>query len=94
MPTAARYGGRGVRTAVGNIRDVIAPALRGHAPDQVEVDEALVALDGTPHRSRLGANAMLAVSLATARAAATIGRPSAVAPSRAAVSRRCCRCRW
>ena len=68
---AARYGGRGVRTAVGNIHDVIAPALRGHAPDQVEVDEALIALDGTPHRSRLGANAMLAVSLATARAAAT-----------------------
>ncbi len=65
-----RYGGLGVRKAVSNIQAVIAPALRGQVPEQAQVDEALVALDGTPHRSRLGANAMLAVSLATARAAA------------------------
>ncbi len=67
---AERYGGRGVLKAVGNIRHVIAPALRGEVPDQAQIDDALVALDGTPYRSRLGANAMLAVSLATARAAA------------------------
>lgn len=66
----SRYGGQGVRVALRNIRETIAPALVGRAPDQVEVDEALVALDGTPDRSRLGANAMLAVSLTTARAAA------------------------
>jgi enolase len=67
---ADRYGGLGVRKAVWNIRELIAPVLRGNAPNQAQVDEALVALDGTPRRSRLGANAMLAVSLATARAAA------------------------
>ncbi len=65
-----RYGGRGVRTAVRNIHEYIAPGLIGRAPVQQEVDELLVALDGTDDRSRLGANAMLAVSLATARAAA------------------------
>ena len=67
---AARYGGRGVRTAVGNVQDVIAPALIDGSARPGEVDEALIDLDGTPHKSRLGANAMLAVSLATARAAA------------------------
>jgi enolase len=65
-----RYGGRGVRKAVSNIWHLIAPALRGELPDQAQVDHALLALDGTIDRSRLGANAMLAVSLATARAAA------------------------
>ena len=66
-----RYGGKGVQKAVQNVNDVIAPALADYdALDQAEVDAALVALDGTPTRSKLGANALLSVSLATARAAA------------------------
>src|SRR5438093_6299942 len=68
---AKRYGGRGVRKAVANVNDTIAPALRGaDAADQRAVDARLLALDGTETKSRLGANAILAVSLATARAAA------------------------
>src|SRR4029434_10003391 len=67
-----RYGGKGVLKAVRNVNDVIAPTLEGHdALDQVEVDEALIGLDGTENKSKLGANALLSVSLATARAAAT-----------------------
>jgi enolase len=67
-----RFAGRGVLKAVQNINDVIARELEGFdALDQVEVDEALIALDGTPTKAKLGANALLAVSLATARAAAT-----------------------
>src|ERR687884_1947376 len=66
-----RYGGKGVLKAVNNINDLIARELEGmDALDQVEVDEALIRLDGTPTKSKLGANALLAVSLATARAAA------------------------
>src|SRR5215207_3524112 len=66
-----RYGGKGVLNAVHNINEVIAPALQGFdALDQVEVDRALIELDGTPTKSKLGANALLAVSMATARAAA------------------------
>ena len=68
----ARYGGKGTRKAVENINETIADALEGFdALDQTEVDAALIALDGTPTKSKLGANALLAVSLATARAAAT-----------------------
>jgi enolase len=66
-----RYAGRGVRRAVDNVRNVIAPALRGMPPELSVVDDALLALDGTEDKSRLGANAMLAVSMATARAAAS-----------------------
>jgi len=67
-----RYGGKGVLKAVQNVNDVIAPALQGFdALDQVEVDRALLDLDGTTNKSKLGANALLAVSMATARAAAT-----------------------
>jgi enolase 1/2/3 len=67
-----RYGGKGVTRAVHNVNEVIAPALEGFdALDQIEVDEALLELDGTPTKSNLGANALLSVSLATARAAAT-----------------------
>ena len=67
-----RYGGKGVTKAVRNVNDIIAPALEGFdALDQVEVDEALIKLDGTETKSKLGANALLAVSMATARAAAT-----------------------
>jgi len=66
-----RYGGKGVLRAVRNVNDVIAPALEGmDALDQVEVDQTLIKLDGTTNKSKLGANALLAVSLATARAAA------------------------
>src|SRR5687767_7481753 len=67
----ARYAGKGVLRAVENINDQIAPVIEGFdALDQAEVDAALVELDGTPTKSKLGANALLAVSLATARAAA------------------------
>src|SRR6185312_12301061 len=67
-----RYGGKGVLKAVRNINTVIAPAIEElDALDQIEVDRALIELDGTATKSRLGANALLAVSMATARAAAT-----------------------
>jgi enolase len=65
-----RYGGRGVLRAVRAIEELIAPALIDRSPVQSEIDEALIELDGTADKSRLGANALLAVSLATARAAA------------------------
>src|ERR1700694_317006 len=66
-----RYGGKGVLKAVRNVNEVIAPAIEEmDALDQAEVDQALIDLDATPAKSRLGANALLAVSMATARAAA------------------------
>jgi enolase 1/2/3 len=66
-----RYLGKGVRKAVEHIGKVIAPALKGReASEQAELDRLLISLDGTPNKSRLGANAILAVSLASARAAA------------------------
>ncbi|MDT5263258.1 MAG: enolase, partial [Acidobacteriota bacterium] len=66
-----RYGGKGVLRAVENVNDQIAREVEGlDALDQTEVDAALIALDGTPNKSNLGANALLSVSLATARAAA------------------------
>ena len=66
-----RYAGKGVRKAVDNINTEIAQALMGkNALDQAAVDQALIDLDGTPNKSRLGANAILAVSLANAKAAA------------------------
>jgi len=68
---SGRYLGKGVLKAVQNVNDVIGPRLEGlPAEEQVVVDEALIDLDGTPNKSNLGANAMLAASLATARAAA------------------------
>src|SRR4051794_14856215 len=70
-----RYGGRGVRRAVANVRSVIAPAVVGLDPeDQAGLDARLAALDGTPDRGRLGANAILGVSLAVAHAAAAARR--------------------
>ncbi|HEX7996946.1 MAG TPA: phosphopyruvate hydratase [Pyrinomonadaceae bacterium] len=67
-----RYGGKGVLKAVQNINGPVAQVIEGlDALDQLEVDQALIELDGTPNKSKLGANALLAVSLATARAAAT-----------------------
>ena len=66
-----RYGGKGVLKAVKNVNDVIAPALKGmSALDQMGIDNAMLALDGTPTKSKLGANAILGVSLAVAKAAA------------------------
>jgi enolase len=68
---AGRYLGKGVQNAVASVNDQIAPALLGYdALDQYDVDSTLVALDGTKNKARLGANALLGVSLATARAAA------------------------
>ena len=65
------WAGKGVGRAVENVNDAIAKALVGaRATDQVAIDETLRELDGTPNKSRLGANAILGVSLATARAAA------------------------
>src|SRR5712664_3963604 len=67
-----RYAGQGVLKAVGNVNEIIAPEIAGlDALDQAEVDRALIKLDGTPTKANLGANALLAVSLATARAAAS-----------------------
>jgi enolase len=67
----ARYGGKGVRKAVTNVREVLAPRLLGiPATEQEGIDRVLCELDGTPNKSRLGANAILGVSLACARAAA------------------------
>ncbi len=67
----ARYGGKGVQKAVRNVAETIAPAVIGlDAYDQLALDEALIRLDGTPTKSRLGANAVLGVSLAAAKAAA------------------------
>src|SRR3954469_12826851 len=67
----ARYLGKGVRNAVKNIEDEIGPALHGHdITDQLGLDARLIELDGTANKSNLGANAMLAVSLAAARAGA------------------------
>lgn len=67
----ARYGGKGVLQAVRNVNEVIAPALIGcDASDQAAVDARMIELDGTANKSKLGANALLGVSLAAARAAA------------------------
>ncbi|MBO3273750.1 phosphopyruvate hydratase [Pseudomonas schmalbachii] len=68
----ARFAGLGVLQAVHNVRSEIGPLLRGHdALDQTSIDLAMLQCDGTPNKSRLGSNAILGVSLATARAAAT-----------------------
>src|SRR5690606_32831370 len=67
----ARYAGKGVLEAVSNVEEVLAPAIIGMDPfDQAGLDYAMIELDGTPNKGRLGANALLAVSLANARAAA------------------------
>ena len=67
----SRFGGKGVLLAVANINGEINSALRGLAvDDQTELDQTMIKLDGTPNKAKLGANAMLAVSMAAARAAA------------------------
>lgn len=72
-----RYLGKGVTKAVDNVNDVIAEALIGlEATRQVEIDEMLIRLDGTPNKGKLGANAILGVSVAVAKAAAaSVGLP-------------------
>ena len=67
----SRFSGKGVLRAVANVNDTIAPAVEGmDAADQVALDRAMIELDGTPNKARLGANAILGVSLAAAHAAA------------------------
>ncbi len=69
---ARRYGGKGVLKVVQNVESKIAPALKGRdASDQIAIDEFINKLDGTPNKATLGANAVLGVSLACARAAAS-----------------------
>ena len=74
---AKRYGGKGVRKAVQNVEKLIAPELHGMiCTEQMAIDRAMIELDGTPNKSKLGANAMLGVSMAAARAAAdALGLP-------------------
>ncbi|MCC7401985.1 MAG: phosphopyruvate hydratase [Chitinophagaceae bacterium] len=67
-----KYGGKGVLKAVQNITAIIAPVLQGHEVlDQKGIDQLMIGLDGTPNKGKLGANAILAVSMAAAKAAAT-----------------------
>nr|HQD92507.1 phosphopyruvate hydratase [Bacilli bacterium] len=67
----SRYLGKGVLKAVENVNEIIAPELIGLSVfDQVGIDKLLIELDGTPNKSKLGANAILGVSMAVARAAA------------------------
>jgi enolase len=66
-----KYGGKGVLKAVQNVNDIIVPALLGYdVADQTGIDELMIQLDGTPNKGKLGANAILAVSMAVAKAAA------------------------
>ncbi len=68
---STRYGGKGVRDAVQNVNEIIGPALEGmDATDQAAIDSQLIAMDGTNNKAGLGANALLGVSLAVAKAAA------------------------
>ncbi|MGH7975050.1 MAG: phosphopyruvate hydratase, partial [Limisphaerales bacterium] len=66
-----RYGGKGVLKAVENVNRIIAPKLKGKSPQaQKEIDDLMIKLDGTENKSKLGANAILGVSMAVCRAAA------------------------
>ncbi len=66
-----RYGGKGVLKAVANVNDIIGPALAGSDPEkQTDIDKRMIELDGTPNKAKLGANAILGVSMAVARVAA------------------------
>ncbi|MDR0597746.1 MAG: phosphopyruvate hydratase, partial [Treponema sp.] len=68
---ASRYLGKGVQKAAANVNDIIAPELQGcDALEQVDIDRTMIELDGTENKGKLGANAILGVSMATARAAA------------------------
>ncbi len=80
-----RYGGKGVRKAVANVNGEIATAIIGRELDQRALDAAMIAIDGTPTKSRLGANALLGVSMAAARA----GAPRRRACRSTGISARC-----
>ncbi len=85
----ARYGGKGVQQALGHVNGELAAALVGmDALDQGGVDRTMLALDGTPLKSKLGANAILGVSLAVARAGAAACRSSATWAGRRPVASR------
>lgn len=72
---AGRFGGKGVLKAVANVTDIIAPALKGFDPTrQAEIDKLMIELDGTPNKAKLGANAILGVSMAVARAGAAVSK--------------------
>ena len=92
--TSARYGGKGVRTAVANVEGEISSASAAWTPtEQVQIDDIMIDLDGTPNKARLGANAILGVSLAMAKAAAAVSwRCRCIAMSAASMRARC-RCR-
>ncbi len=78
-----RYLGKGVLKAVANVNTIIGPALIGrHATEQVAIDRLMIELDGTANKSKLGANAILGVSMAVARAAADLLRAAALPLSR------------
>ncbi len=83
-----RYGGRGVRKAVANVNGEIATAILNRHFDQRGLDEAMIALDGTPTKSRLGANALLGVSMAAVRAEAASRRHPALPAHRGALRQR------
>ena len=88
------YGGKAVLQAVDNVNNDIAEELLGlDATDQRIVDQTLIALDGTPNKAKLGANAILGVSLAAAHAAAAALEPAPLPVHRRAATRTCCRCR-
>ena len=91
---AKRYGGKGVSEAVRNVNEVLGPRLEGRAAaDQIEIDAEMMDADGTPNKSKLGANAILSVSLAVARAAAAGLRAAAVSLSRRTDGAGAARCR-
>ena len=91
---ASRFGGKGVRKAVGSVNNEIRAALTGmDAARTAEIDAAMLALDGTRDKSRLGANAILAVSLACAHAAANSARAAALPVFGRRRRRHACRCR-
>ena len=93
----SRYLGKGVKKAVANVNGEIAAAIKGKEFTQRSLDEAMIALDGTPNKSRLGANAMLGVSMAALRADAARGASRSTRTSRTLAGNakrlRCCRCR-
>ncbi len=89
-----RYGGKGVLKAVAHVNGELAEELEGaDARDQALIDRVMIELDGTPNKGRLGANAILGVSLAVARAAAEASGDSALPLHRRRPARRRCRCR-
>ena len=88
------WNGKGVTQAVANVNGEIAQAVIGmDAADQAAIDQALIELDGTPNKARLGANAILGVSLAVAKAAAAEDGPAALPLPRRRAARTCCPCR-